>query len=1217
MSMTAMYPKSVSRAEYSTLSLQDKIQAVDADTYNKQLDAIFETLPKNEESLELMSDVYNQSNKNKFVAPRFIKYKNLINKQIEKNRKVIVNLRQDLDSNNAAISEYIAEIADEIIADPNADLALKQYAEGVSRDAHEEALDARENLVDQIDNIVENSLGNVVDLFDENTKQLVVTGLNDETIIAEFKDIEHAIQQEHNTDQYMVTVAWVVTREYDDGSSKKFLITDFASKNQDQIRANDYQLLISMIDIAREKITDYYLYSKVMKTEGQLVIVNPVIPTQNLVNFDQQQIENEIPTGLVLGNSMDFNCLSEIIQSNTNYPDDYNKFLEENSSEIHDEYEYVEAQTGLKKHSRVSQLYSMINGRSHLSAAKMNMEFYHQSGLDLKNHGLIKKLKPMFKIGSKHKGNKLQKVAVAHNHAWELVNKKLLSKEAPRMVSYVDQIPFIGTFAKYKQSEHEGIHYAEKLLNTYENGKMMKFVHIYKTYNPSWYFGNTDETDNLSNINNAYQQAYMDICHKNNLKMSNNPLMTFLYRKSEKYIGTRVFNQELAEYAIDQKGSYSSYEFSEYYRGIPWGPGVLSKHLRENEKPSFYIIEQGEYPQLMPYLDIFNDRDISVMAYPLYEFFERIGIKLRCQGYIYHKLIDIKYQKFLDEYTKRIENLPEDIKAKMPSRKAIANSLIGYFIAGTGNDVYSYKYKYSGEYEKQAIIEYFNQIEKSITVERAIINEDDELEVIKKEKKPKIKILPGYIEILVPTSDIVTFHEIHSTITAFSHVAMIKEIMLIGKKNVHYVKVDAIGYSNSDRQYPDDCEPHKFKKEAVKKHAGGSTRSVKIPHSSFTIPNGMYTKDILVEELEILKKRGLVSYDKIEDPTRLYFAGPGGIGKTYNCAMIRKKHNLDMCLTAPTNNLVFSNKEFNGTTHKKFNLMSTKKLAKSCKTDIFVADEIFMHKRTDFNAMLENNNIQCLIICGDECQLKSIGRGITEDLILSKGFTKVTFLRPQNKEIAKMLRHDPDTGVLLDYFRKFVKNSANGTFIDDFSRILRKGGYGELSDLFDEDPNFENLDENCRVLTATNYQSYNINKIMKEKYINSGLSLFPCKLGKKTKDLPKGYRLFVPINSDEIWWDKMTMTDTIPAGKKYEPAYCTTVYSAQGTEFKKFIKDEDGNDTKTIQKVYIFKTKNDNQMYTAITRVQSLTQIRLLDDPFGRPPKKMTEEESVEGITED
>lgn len=968
--------------------------------------------------------------------------------------------------------------------------------------------------------------------------------------------------------------------------SVSFIIPEVKkSKRYNKVSGTDLENLITELN----EFEDLSIENYANKFIAHVLYVNQVTKVKNFFESDSD---------MVFAQSETLNCLLEASRDISECKDNVDLFTLEQDKAIRKEFKHNEIRTnGYYKNSiRPWFMGQKLNGKSSfVTKSNLNLQYYHKSSIDLKNAGFIKgKLVPFSQSAKSHKNRKAKNCKLVHNncHVYQKQTeeakyrrqfKEKYGKEIETKFEYLEQIPWTGIFVDYKVDSCGRIVYAKRLIENKENSYYL----VQKIYNPNWVHGSTEPSTKYEHTLNARAQMYTKFIKRHKMIPSQNSLHNFLTKKSIRYIGQKTYKNENATKCIDLKRAYSSYHYSEFFKGIPYGPMTLSNRKFKDTQVSFYVIKEGYYE--IPEFDVYDldYTDITVLPYPIYEYLESIGTKLPCQAYIYQKML-IPDKDFFNEYDKNIKKLPKEIE--MPSGKLIANNMVGMLIANSKTETRTLRYRYDSETEKQIIIETFELIDKEITRTK-IVEKNKTLIEEPITMKPEILILDGIIEILLPKMSNTAFYDAHSTIISFSQVSMMQEIKKIGIENIHFVKTDCIGFSGrDDLEYPNknDTGPLKFGLEPkFIQHIDKRMRSFKSYCSSTcNIPESMFYKNKIIEYLYDLREKGLASFEYLDSLDRLYFAGPGGIGKTWNCINMKKQFNLKMSLSAPTNNLLKSNESFSKTTHKEFNLLSTKKVSKDNETDIFVIDEIFMRTQKELQSIL-SNNVPMLIVCGDICQCKSLGTQITEEFLCDQGFSKIILNRPEDPKLANLLRHDQFTGRFFDFMRQYVSKENCGSFIDKFKDQFKNSKkFKDIYDSLTSDRDMKQLDQTSRVLVSDNLQAYKVNKKMKKYYKKNGIKLFPCKFAKKNKNGVKGQRTFVDIDSELIWWSRKKMTDKIPKGYIYEPAYCTTIFSSQGTEYKKF---ENGS----LQKVYIFESNNDFNMYTAVTRVQSLYQIRL------------------------
>jgi len=904
------------------------------------------------------------------------------------------------------------------------------------------------------------------------------------------------------------------------------------------------------------------------------------------------------------------NCLMDILFQRFGYDEEINKFTKKEMIKYREALntvgncigpEILEVPYKVNKNGSESTI---------LSKFQIKARIYLKVQKDLEAAQIIEKQKPILSFGT-GEGNitKLELVlSDRHIYVHEAKNDDLETN-----VIIKKKIPRTGSFARIKTETMKGGHryitYASKYVT--KNGILKN--NIYKQYDPCNLLGIATNDPNykktsikLKDVTDPFRQGFTLLKNKKRLTSVKDVNLRHLIDTTSSYIGTTKLAEITngALYATDMKGSYGSFESSPLYEGIPTGIPFITKTKIEGRTPTFYVLEAG-YHELPKIWGILNKDHNTLLTYPQYHFLQQdYHLTLPCQAYIYFNLKDIKYAEFINGLTDNIKKLGLD--QLMPERKELANRIIGHMIAGAKNNRYEMKWDYDTDTERSEIIKVLMEAEKK---EFLINCFDEEHNIVKKKKYPQMSLDTNKKEayLSVPCPYVENLRHVHSVILSIAQIGVLRMINKINRQKglkVVVVKTDAITFEHDNTQESlefiketqrrsEDVEPGSFKFEQVKQNVLDLAQ-YKEPKETmaFEIPEHFFWSDATVNHLNKLKDKGLLKFDSMESSNKLAFIGPGGIGKTYCAAFIRDHvvKNCKIVLTAPTNNLAnTSDKGFKGTAHKEYNLMSTKKMFKSNDSVQVVNDEIFMFSQKQLDTMLKND--KPMIVMGDECQLKCIkGDHITIEYLEKKGFTIVTFIRPKCSH--KKFRHRDQTGAFLDSMRQYVK-SKNGSFMAKFEKTFDKN----LTDTdfirqrnYDFNGSIEDIDETCRVIVNTNKEAIPINKKMKQMYIDKKISLFPCKLIrkeiKKGKIVrPKGFRLLIDVNDPAIWWDRQNMNDKPDKSLKllYEPCFCTTVYSSQGTEFEK------------CTSVYIARTKDDFAAYTAITRCRTFKQIKFVD----------------------
>jgi hypothetical protein len=178
----------------------------------------------------------------------------------------------------------------------------------------------------------------------------------------------------------------------------------------------------------------------------------------------------------------------------------------------------------------------------------------------------------------------------------------------------------------------------------------------------------------------------------------------------------------------------------------------------------------------------------------------------------------------------------------------------------------------------------------------------------------------------------------------------------------------------------------------------------------------------------------------------------------------------------------------------------------------------------------------------------------------------------------------------MDYFKDFDKIEIKreegkiarhsfeyGTFLDQMRGLSSKQQQDFVNNHFESaDLDLTTLDLSTDRIVSGNHKV--ANQIhTKIKNLVEPTTIFPFKL------ISKNTRVYLPINTPNVFWGRTSMTDVVPKGTKYEPALVITPDSLQGKTI--------------ITNLYIDVASTSGRhgtLYTAITRTRTKENIKII-----------------------
>jgi hypothetical protein len=236
-----------------------------------------------------------------------------------------------------------------------------------------------------------------------------------------------------------------------------------------------------------------------------------------------------------------------------------------------------------------------------------------------------------------------------------------------------------------------------------------------------------------------------------------------------------------------------------------------------------------------------------------------------------------------------------------------------------------------------------------------------------------------------------------------------------------------------------------------------------------------------------------------------------------------------------------------------------------------IYDEYGMMSRKDLKIALErakqdNANIY---LCGDYCQLLNE----IEGLPLDRKYLEKNGFMFYEQERTKYSRHSPKDGAYLDYVREGDSESQMAVALR-LDSPFTKTNLAKAIALVATDQT-----GTFRIITGTHARAKVLtDKIMQLRKLTDSIPV------KALKSKDNSLTELLPT-SDDIWWDKVRMTDKAPKGKSYIPQFAVTLDSVQGSTTGWLIID-----------INHIQDGRHGSVYTAISRTRKLFHTILITD---------------------
>lgn len=652
---------------------------------------------------------------------------------------------------------------------------------------------------------------------------------------------------------------------------------------------------------------------------------------------------------------------------------------------------------------------------------------------------------------------------------------------------------------------------------------------MYKTFRPSSVSFNEEDDNNTSFYYDFDQNKLMYSLFKikYNLSTIKNDDIKNIVKQSEHFIGRRVLepiepNSVYTEY--DHNKNYISYEKSQYYQGFPTN-NLKPVKLEHSVTPAFIVVNNiTNLPLSYQYLYNYES-GTTVITYPIYKYL------LQCNA-----IIDVDF--VLDSVFQDISvfDFAESCNISDDDKKLFRNQLIGRTITGGLKESVTKNIYFSSDSEKDQLIYECQKYNYPFDI----------ISYIKpNETNPGLYTDKEYLKVVVP-HETKGFFNFHSYILSYAALFMLEKwdkLEQDNKKIIGY-NVDALLVKGSF--YEHSNEIGEWKTGPMKPYYNQFKVSNEINNVSSVIPNiRIPTRVIPLKDTIISGAAGISkSYPWLNDPA-------------YDQIMLAPTREL-----ANNHKLTFSNSM---TAHKYFRFELSDKnfhllrMAKKIPREhqIVVIDEYTMFNKAQWDTIHRRKGNSTIIALGDPCQISNCIDSVAVNEDYFHNYDRVVI----NREADKPARHSFEFGTLLDGMR-------NLSIYEQKDYVLK---HFEATDLI-----LTNLNLSTDKIVSGNHSIANsIHKKVKELF--SPTTIFPFKL------VSKNTIVLLPLNTPNVFWDRIAMTDKAPKLTKYEPALVVTPDSLQG---------------KTITSdLYIDVASTSGRkgtLYTAVTRTKSKQNIKII-----------------------
>jgi hypothetical protein len=301
-------------------------------------------------------------------------------------------------------------------------------------------------------------------------------------------------------------------------------------------------------------------------------------------------------------------------------------------------------------------------------------------------------------LNSTQKGRKLAhcNVIVHDGHASPTFTKEQL--KGPKTIKYASKIKY-DQFSKVLREDQYGIQSIISCSSYDPKSKNPKFT-ITKTYKPSerlFKIAANDQDQSFNGINNQEQHLWKIMSENNNVKITRNNEIYDLIKYADLEPSSGFFWDNTStypkhDYVIDHVRSFASFEKSDFYRGIPQPPYILTNEFigdsfgTKTSVTWFVVIKSiKNVPEAFKkfyyhrYQDLNNpvEAGFECLNVLIYDFLIRHGAKIEVLGFINGSTIHFDFDYLLEK---------GNLNGSDRESKDTRNRLIGLIIAGGHGD---------------------------------------------------------------------------------------------------------------------------------------------------------------------------------------------------------------------------------------------------------------------------------------------------------------------------------------------------------------------------------------------------------------------------------------------------------------------------------------------------------------------------------------------------